>query len=70
MVNIVDENKYILEVESEVCIHISIYSKNKTGLKKALIKAQSLMHGKEILSAQILCSDLKEVVWSLGKWDI
>ena len=67
MLNIVDGNKYILEVESEACIHISIYNKNKIGLKKALSKAQLLMSGKEILSARILCSDSKEVVWALGK---
>ena len=70
MVNIADKDNYILEIETSSCILISIYEKNKSGLKKALIKTEALMRVKEILSAQILCFNSKEVVWSLGKWDI
>ena len=62
-----NNNKYILEIETSSCIHISEYSKNKNGFKKALMKTEALMRVKEILSAQILCSDSKEIVWALGK---
>ena len=62
-----NNNKYILEIETSSCILISEYSKNKNGLKKALMKTEALMRVKEILSARILCSDSKEVVWVLGK---
>jgi hypothetical protein len=67
MVNIVDKNNYILEIETSSCILISEYSKNKNGFKKALMKTEALMRVKEILSARILCSDSKEIVWSLSK---
>ena len=67
MVNIVDKNNYILEIETETCILISEYSKNKNGFKKALMKTQDLMRVKEILSAHILCSNSKEIIWSLSK---
>ena len=67
MVNIVDKNNYILEIETETCILISVYSKNKNGFKKALMKTQDLMRVKEILSAHILCSNSKEIIWSLSK---
>lgn len=63
----VNKDKYILEIETSSCILISIYEKNKSGLKKALMKTEALMRVKEILSAQILCSNSKEVAWSLGK---
>ena len=62
-----NNNKYILEIETETCILISEYSKNKNGFKKALMKTEALMRVKEILSAHILCSDSKEIVWSLSK---
>lgn len=62
-----NNNKYILEIETETCILISEYSKNKNGFKKALMKTQALMRVKEILSAHILCSNSKEIVWSLSK---
>ncbi len=62
-----NNNKYILEIETETCILISEYSKNKNGFKKALMKTQDLMRVKEILSAHILCSNSKEIVWSLSK---
>jgi hypothetical protein len=62
-----NNNKYILEIETETCILISEYSKNKNGFKKALMKTQDLMRVKEILSAHILCSDSKEIIWSLSK---
>jgi hypothetical protein len=62
-----NNNKYILEIETETCILISEYSKNKNGFKKALMKTQALMRVKEILSAHILCSDSKEIIWSLSK---
>ena len=67
MVNIVDKNNYILEIETETCILISEYSKNKNGFKKALMKTEALMRVKEILSAHILCSNSKEIIWSLSK---
>jgi|LakMenE01Jun11ns_1017448.scaffolds.fasta_scaffold9685323_1 hypothetical protein len=67
MVNIVDSNKYILEIETDSCFFISIYEKNKSGFKKALMRTEALMQVKKILSAQILCSNSKEVAWSLGK---
>ena len=63
----VNKDKYILEIETSSCILISAYNKNKSGFKKALMKAQAEMQVKEILSAQILCSNSKEVAWSLGK---
>jgi len=62
-----NNNKYILEIETSSCILISEYSKNKNGFKKALMKTQDLMRVKEILSAHILCSNSKEIVWSLSK---
>ena len=67
MLNIVGDNKYILEIERNSCILISIYEKNKSGFKKALMKTEALLRVKKILSAQILCSNSKEVAWVLGK---
>lgn len=65
----VNKDKYILEIETDLCILISAYNKNKSGFKKALMKAQAEMQVKEIISAKIFCSDSKEVAWSLGKKD-
>ena len=67
MVNIANKNNYILEIETDSCILISFYNKNKSGFKKALMKTEALLRVKKILSAQILCSDSKEVAWVLGK---
>jgi hypothetical protein len=64
---VLNNNKYILEVKTDLCVYISFYSKNKSGFKKALMKAQSLMAVKKIFSAKIFCSASKEEVWSLGK---
>ena len=63
----VNKDKYILEIETSSCILISFYNKNKSGFKKALMKAQAEMQVKEILSAKIFCLNSKEVAWSLGK---
>jgi hypothetical protein len=62
-----NKNKYILEVETDLCVYISFYSKNKSGFKKALMVAQALALVKKIFSAKIFCSASKELVWSLGK---
>jgi hypothetical protein len=67
MVNIVDKNKYILEIETDSCHLISYYNKNKSGFKKALMRTEALLRVKKILSAQILCSNSKEVAWVLSK---
>lgn len=67
MVNIAGENKYILEIETDSCLLISYYNKNKSGFKKALMRTEALLRVKKILSAQILCSNSKEVVWVLSK---
>lgn len=64
MLNIVDNNKYILEIETEACILISVYERDSVGLESALIKIETfILMGKEFF-AQILCSNSKEVVWS------
>ena len=63
----VNKDKYILEIETSSCILISAYDKNKSGFKKALMKAQAEMKVKEIISAKIFCLNSKEVAWSLGK---
>jgi hypothetical protein len=63
----VNKDKYILEIETSSCILISAYNKNKSGFKKALMKAQAEMQVKEIISAKIFCLNSKEVAWSLGK---
>ena len=63
----VNKDKYILEIETSSCILISAYNKNKSGFKKALMRTEALLRVKKILSAQILCSNSKEVAWSLGK---
>jgi hypothetical protein len=67
MLNIVNKNKYILEVERNSCILISVYDKNREGLQMAFEKNEKFLLDKEVVSAKILCSDSKEVVWSLGK---
>jgi hypothetical protein len=67
MLNIVNKNKYILEVERNSCILISVYDKNREGLQRAFEKIENFLLDKEVVSAKILCSDSKEVVWSLGK---
>lgn len=67
MVNIAGENKYILEIETDSCLLISYYNKNKSGFKKALMRTEALLRVKKILSAQILCSNSKEVAWVLSK---
>lgn len=67
MVNIVDKNKYILKIETDSCLLISYYNKNKSGFKKALMRTEALLRVKKILSAQILCSNSKEVAWVLSK---
>ncbi len=67
MVNVVDKNKYILKIETDSCLLISYYNKNKSGFKKALMRTEALLRVKKILSAQILCSNSKEVAWVLSK---
>lgn len=70
MVNITDGNKYILEIEKESCILISVYDKNREGLQRAFEKIENFLLDKEVVSAKILCSNSKEEVWSLGSQDI
>ena len=70
MLNIVDENKYILEIEKKSCILISVYDKNREGLQRAFEKIENFLLDKEVVSAKILCSNSKEEVWSLGNQDI
>jgi hypothetical protein len=70
MLNIVDKNKYILEVERNSCIIISVYDKNREGLQRAFEKIENFLLDKEVVSAKILCSNSKEEVWSLGSQDI
>jgi hypothetical protein len=70
MLNIVDKNKYILEVERNSCILISVYDKNREGLQRAFEKIENFLLDKEVVSVKILCSNSKEEVWSLGSQDI
>ena len=70
MLNIVDKNKYILEIEKKSCILISVYDKNREGLQSAFEKIENFLLDKEVVSAKILCSNSKEEVWSLGNQDI
>ena len=70
MLNIVDENKYILEIEKKSCILISVYDKNREGLQRAFEKIENFLLDKEVVSAKILCSNSKEEVGSLGNQDI
>lgn len=70
MVNIVDKNKYILEIERKSCIIISVYDKNREGLQRAFEKIENFLLDKEVVSVKILCSNSKEEVWSLGSQDI
>ena len=70
MLNIVDKNKYILEIEKKSCILISVYDKNREGLQRAFEKIENFLLDKEVVSVKILCSNSKEEVWSLGNQDI
>ena len=70
MLNIVDKNKYILEIEKKSCILISVYDKNREGLQKAFEKMENFLLDREVVSVKILCSNSKEEVWSLGNQDI
>ena len=70
MLNIVDENKYILEIEKKSCILISVYDKNREGLQRAFEKIENFLLDREVVSVKILCSNSKEEVWSLGSQDI
>ena len=70
MLNIVDENKYILEIEKKSCILISVYDKNREGLQRAFEKIENFLLDREVVSVKILCSNSKEEVWSLGNQDI
>lgn len=63
MINIIEDNKYVLEIETEVCIFISIYDKSRKGLQKAFRKAEEVLIRKKIISARIFISDSKEEVW-------
>lgn len=67
MVNIVGNNKYILEIETEACILVSVYDKSREGLQKAFEKTEKFLLDREVVSAKILCSNSKEEVWSLSK---
>jgi hypothetical protein len=62
-----NNNKYILEIETECCIMISEYSKSIEGLEGALNKVESFILIGKSFSAQIVCSNSKEIVWSLSK---
>ena len=70
MLNIVDNNKYILEIEKKSCILISVYDKNREGLQRAFEKIENFLLDREVVSVKILCSNSKEEVWSLGNQDI
>ena len=70
MLNIVDKNKYILEIEKKSCILISVYDKNREGLQRAFDKIENFLLDREVVSVKILCSNSKEEVWSLGNQDI
>ena len=70
MLNIVDKNKYILEIERNSCILVSIYDKNREGLQRAFEKIEKFLIDKEVVSAKIVCSNSKEEVWSLGNRNI
>lgn len=70
MLNIVDKNKYILEIEKKSCILISVYDKNREGLQRAFEKIENFLLDREVVSVKILCSNSKEEVWSLGNQDI
>jgi len=59
----IPENKYILEIETEVCIFISVYDKSRKGLQKAFRKAEDVLYRKKIISARIFVSNSKEEVW-------
>lgn len=55
---------YILEVETSVCISISVYEKSRSGLVLALKKAKQFMKEEKDCLVKIICSESKEEVWS------
>jgi len=70
MLNIVGDNKYILEIERNSCILVSVYERNREGLQRAFEKTEKFLLDNEVVSARILCSNSKEEVWSLGSQNI
>lgn len=70
ILNIVEKNKYILEIERNSCILVSVYDKNREGLQRAFEKLENFLLDNEVVSAKILCSNSKEEVWSLGSQNI
>jgi len=64
MANIVKHNKYILEIETEACILISVYEKSREGLENAFLKIESFLGQRNYISAKITYSDTEEEVWS------
>lgn len=63
MINIVEANKYILEIETVSCTLISVHEKNRKGLENALLKVESFLGQNNYVSAKILCSNSKQEVW-------
>ena len=66
MVNIVGENKYILEIETEACILVSVYEKTREGLENAFLRIESFLMNQKSSEIKILCSDSKEIAWSIS----
>lgn len=66
MVNIVDKNKYILEIETEACTLVSVYEKTREGLENAFFRIESFLMNQKSSEIKILCSDSKEIVWSIS----
>jgi len=57
-------NLYVLELETEECLFISEYSKNRRGLQLALDKVEAFIKQGKRFSAFISCTETNEVVWS------
>ena len=66
MVNIVGDNKYILEIETEACTLVSVYEKTREGLGNAFLRIESFLMSQKSSEIKILCSNSKEIVWSIS----
>jgi len=57
-------NYYVLEMETNVCINIKWFEKNRKGLKEAFLRAESFLLFHPDAKASILENSTQELVWS------
>lgn len=55
---------YILEIDTQVCINLSVHPKNKNGLESAIFKAESFFRLRPDAEARILDGSTDEEIWS------